>query len=377
MSKRRISLIFHHTDNDGFGAAKVCLDRCRNMAYDDNDIICIAVTLNGGQIDFIEHQIRSYGTDEYEIAHIFIVDLSIPSAVDIIRLGEVTREVNIDSVIMWIDHHKTSVDAYMELIKGIDYNGIHYDRPLFQHFVLDTNCSAAKLAWQTLFNDNVPQVLELISDHDIFAHELEGSLEFFNGSGLFPLHDIKDPLWDDLIADGTIWGEHIDQIVSAGDIIGQYINGSICPMIGRNMQIIKVVLESEAERFYFHNCAVINSSWGNSALFGKNGEGYKDFDLCIKYFQNKNGDYTYTIYSDKFDVTPICKFFGGGGHPGAGGFTLNRNIIDDAYTNKELNGTAYMKITGIESDVIYMYLKRQTEIDTEWQENVHEAIAMN
>ena len=373
----KIALIFHHTDNDGYGAAKVCLNRCRAMGYDDKDINCIYVTLNGGQIDFIEHMIRSYNTDENEIGHIFIVDLSIPTAEDIIRLGEVIREVNFDIDTTWIDHHKTSVDAYLKLFHGIEYNGIHYNKALFQHVMLDTNVSAAKLAWQTLFNENVPQVLELISDHDIFAHELEGSLEFFNGSGLFPLHDIKDPLWDDLIADGTIWGEHIDQIVSAGDIIGQYINGSICPMIGRNMQIIKVELKSEAGSFYFHNCAVINSSWGNSALFGKNGEGYKDFDLCIKYFQNKNGEYTYTIYSDKFDVTPICKFFGGGGHPGAGGFTLNRNIIDDVYINKALDGTACMIITGLESDVIYMYLKRQIEIDTEWQENVHVAIAVN
>lgn len=355
---RKIAIIFHHTDNDGYGAAKVCLDRCRMMAYDDDDIICIAVTLNGRQIDFIEHQIRSYDTDEYEIGHIFIVDLSIPTAEDIVRLGEVIREVNIDIDTTWIDHHKTSVDAYELLFKGIEYGGITYNKALFQHVILDTKVSAAKLAWQSLISADVPQVLELISDHDTFTHDLEGSIEFFNGSGLFPISNIKDPMWDGLIADGTIWGEHIDQIVSAGDIIGQYIDSSIVPMICRNVQIIRIECVADTGSFFFNNCAVINSSWGNSRIFGRCGEGYKDYDLCIKYFQNKDGTYTYTVYSDKYDVTPICKFFGGGGHPGAGGFTLDRNIMDDVYMNEKLSGTAYMKIEGFETATVDMYLER-------------------
>ena len=336
MSKRRISLIFHHTDNDGFGSAKVCLDRCRNMGYDDNDIICIAVTLNGRQIDFIEQQIRSYNTDndqrwlttEYEIGHIFIVDLSIPSAVDIIRIGEVIREVNIDTVITWIDHHITSVDAVTELSKGIEYNGTYYDKPLFQNFTLDTSCSAAKLAWLTLFNNNVPQVLELISDHDIFAHRLEGSLEFFNGSGIYNLRDIKSTFWDGLIADGPVWGEHIDMVVSSGDVIGQYMTESLYPMIFAQRIEFKLSICAPHKVFTFDNCVAVNSIVGNSAIFGDCGEGYKSYDICVKYYQNKDGNYTYTLYSDKYDISHICKHLGGGGHPGAAGFTIGHNMFE-------------------------------------------------
>ena len=365
---KRTALIFHHTDNDGYGAAKVCLDRCRALAYPDDDIICIPVTLNGGQIDFIEHQIRSYDTDECKIDHIFIVDLSIPSAEDIIRIGEVIREVNIGMHSVWIDHHKTSVDAHMELSKGIEYGGIEYNKALFTNIVLDTRCSAAKLAYETLIStDIVPQVIELISDHDTFTHDLEGSIEFFNGSGLFQLSNIKDPLWDDLFADGPIWGEHIDQIVSAGDIIGQYINMSICPMIGRNIQPFKLAVNSEHGVFYFNDCVAINSSWGNSAIFGDNGQGYKKYDICMKYFQNKNGTYTYTLYSDKYDITHICKCFGGGGHPGAGGFTIDRNLMDDALANKDSVVSTTLAIDGFTDDVIETYLERYKEMNRDWK----------
>lgn len=365
MKIRNVCTIFHHTDNDGYASAKVCLNKCREDGYSDDNIICVPITLNGKQIDTIINKVNSIPVEMVEaetitvIDHIYIVDISIPTPEEILRIGDAVNSCVTAhwcyAAVHWYDHHKTSADALEELSKGVIYGFINHDRPNFKGDIeICTDYSAAKVCWLKLFpNIEVPQVIELVSDHDIFAHRLEGSLEFFNGSGIYNLRDIKSTFWDGLIADGPVWGEHIDMVVSSGDVIGQYMTELLYPMIFAQRIEFKLSICSPHKEFTFDNCVAVNSIVGNSAIFGDCGEGYKSYDICVKYYQNKDGNYTYTLYSDKYDISHICKHLGGGGHPGAAGFTIGHNMFELPDSDERIHN---LKLYSADGKLLEKYL---------------------
>jgi nanoRNase/pAp phosphatase (c-di-AMP/oligoRNAs hydrolase) len=63
----------------------------------------------------------------------------------------------------------------------------------------------------------------------------------------------------------------------------------------------------------------VNAGNVNSMFFGNKMD---EYDICAAY--NYNGDkYTVSLYSKEIDTSEISESLGGGGHPGASGFTDN------------------------------------------------------
>jgi len=53
-------------------------------------------------------------------------------------------------------------------------------------------------------------------------------------------------------------------------------------------------------------------------------EAYPDAPFSVSYCDRADGKRSYSLRSrNGFDVSVVAKAFGGGGHPGAGGFTLS------------------------------------------------------
>ena len=334
------ALIFHHTDNDGYGAGKVCLNKCREEGYDDFSICTQPVNLNGHQIDDICAHIISI-SETKDIECVYIVDISMSHIEDMDKIADACKQASIGNVI-WVDHHKTSyemVSTMCEHKENTLEGALLISDTAFKYYI-STQYSAARLAWMLLFPDTpIPQVIELISDHDIFAHELEGSIEFFNGSGLYDLSDIRNTFWDLLIADGPDWGDHIDMVIETGETTMAYNYRVIFPMLMSTARYFSLDLDIPfGSTMRFENCIAVNTSYGNSAIFGGNGEGYKEYDICFKYHQNGEGNWTYTMYSNKHDVSHIAKYLGGGGHPGAAGFTLPYNMFDPVRDQEKIYG---------------------------------------
>ncbi|HOY91336.1 MAG TPA: DHHA1 domain-containing protein, partial [Bacteroidales bacterium] len=77
------------------------------------------------------------------------------------------------------------------------------------------------------------------------------------------------------------------------------------------------------EKFKNISIYVMNTGFKGSINFGPKVDQY---DAVVAYVQSVKGGklvYTFSIYSTKIDVSEIATHFGGGGHPGASGFSLD------------------------------------------------------
>ena len=77
----------------------------------------------------------------------------------------------------------------------------------------------------------------------------------------------------------------------------------------------------------------LNSIYGNSKIFGDKFDEY--VAVCKFGYDGTHDTWVYSMYASEVfnkdndvDLTPIAKFFGGGGHKHACGWTLSFNIFD-------------------------------------------------
>ena len=69
------------------------------------------------------------------------------------------------------------------------------------------------------------------------------------------------------------------------------------------------------------NIGLAGSDWFKSIDDGS-------YDILMPFSYNgKSGNWSYSMYSKTTDVSVIAKKYGGGGHKGASGFTLDRLIF--------------------------------------------------
>jgi oligoribonuclease NrnB/cAMP/cGMP phosphodiesterase (DHH superfamily) len=223
---------------------------------------------------------------------VIVVDFSLP-ADQMERLAE-------NRQLVWIDHHKTSLEE-LTPIAG-DWPGIR-----------DINEAACVLTWQHFFpGQPVPRPLVLIGDRDIWRWAEADTGAF--GEGLFhqDTRPDNDDLWKPLL-DGD--EDAVNRLVEYGGLLRE-----------AKLQEIrrKVSRYGHAVTFEGHKTLVINDR-GN----GDMGQYVRElgYQIAYCYIDNmQNGVLTtfVTLYSREVDVSEIARKFGGGGHPGAAGFSFPR-----------------------------------------------------
>lgn len=340
------AIIFHHIDNDGFGAARVTYDAYIKSGIPSKDITFVKVNYNmeggvkGTILKYLEDNIDPMfvSSAEYKVA---IVDLSINDAT--IFSNILTYGVgHID----WIDHHQTSIDFAKAMIGKPGFYGIHQEKiaggDIYDTYTMgimdcgdayiSNSKSAALLCWE-YFNpdkkDDPPEVLKLISDHDTFEHKLKDSIPFFYGSAMYELDDITLN-WEYLLHSSKF----VHKVIEDGEFI-MHINETNYAAIMRNAFKFKLRMFCSDDKYEEYSCIAVNSGFGNSFIFG---DDYDKNDICIKFCIDQNRNYTYTLYSKNLKfMNIIAEKYGGGGHPGAAGFTtpyfmfanLERDLRDD------------------------------------------------
>jgi oligoribonuclease NrnB/cAMP/cGMP phosphodiesterase (DHH superfamily) len=267
---------FHHNDPDGKAAGWVVGKYERER---------------GRIVEFIE---MDYGIpfpfdtiQPYE--KVVIVDYSI-------KPEEMERLLRITEDVVWIDHHKTAIEAYVGFgykIAGFRVVGV----------------SGCELAWDWFFARPAPESLKLIGDYDAWNLFFEPQcFEFYFGAGLYDLSPNGD-FWDRCYTFEGDQSDFIHKVIEEGKIVMRY----------RKQFYTEVLSDIGYEtEFHSHRCLCMNTPRVGSTAFG---DAMKKYDICIAYAHN--GDmFKVSLCSEKIDVSQIANIYGGGGHKGAAGFEL-------------------------------------------------------
>lgn len=222
---------------------------------------------------------------------VVIVDFSLP--LDDMRRAQKTSEL------VWIDHHKTALDGLSEM----------QDIPGFRS--LDE--AACVLTWQTFYPDQpLPKAVVYIGDRDIWRHAYDASAPFSDGLHQEDTRPWNDELWKPLLDDES---GRVEELIQRGKVLHQ----------ARVRRIERQIKRYGFEvTFEGHRTLAINArgSGEMGALIRQ--LGYEIGYCYVEALQNGELRTFVTLYSDRVDVSEIAGKFGGGGHAGAAGFSIER-----------------------------------------------------
>jgi oligoribonuclease NrnB/cAMP/cGMP phosphodiesterase (DHH superfamily) len=225
---------------------------------------------------------------------VVVVDFSLPKP-DMEAIAQ-------DRQLIWIDHHKTALDQLPGLAQTLPG-------------VRDTSESACVLTWNFFFPEKaVPKAVKLIGDRDIWRWSYPDTGPF--GEGLFQQNTYpdNDQLWKPLLDDDS---QILKHLIEEGEVLVEARWNSIRRMVSHYGFEVK---------FEGYRTLAINNRGS-----GEMGQFIRELGFQIAYCYvdlQQNGDLMtlVTLYSDGVDVSEIAEKFGGGGHPGAAGFSFKRNM---------------------------------------------------
>lgn len=271
---------YHKSDFDGKCSGAI-------VAQQFTDCTCYGV-------DYLD-KIEDYEITKGEI--VFVVDFcfTVPEM----------KKLNENTVLHWIDHHKSSIEK-MESI-GI-------------HGVRDTSKAACELTWAYLNHKKpMPLTVQLLGRYDVWDHKNPLVLPFQYGLRTYANTDPEQrDFWGPLFKDDqSTLTEHI---IDVGHTILKYE--------AQQNEYVSISMSFEA-KFHGLRAIIINRSHANSKVFQAVYDPLRH-DIMIL-FGVKKDEIKYTLFCDKpeYDVSKIAIVYGGGGHKGAAGFYRNRLIDFD------------------------------------------------
>lgn len=238
---------------------------------------------------------------------VYMVDFSLQPFSDMIKLKQTSGDL------IWIDHHKTAIQAWME--SNCDFKGIRIDGQ-----------AGCELVWDHCFTSPRPRVVNLLGRYDVWDHDgWPDVLPFQYGLRL----EDTDPrtsmnLWRALFEDDN----RCSNFVLMGETVLRYesqTNTKFCKAYAfETLMPINPNPMGDALGSQRHLRAICaNKGFTNSKLFDSlwNPEKYAIMITFCRLPMRK-GLWTVSLYSDHLDVDcgAIAKAFGGGGHKGAAGF---------------------------------------------------------
>jgi len=266
------------------------------LYHDDADGRCSAAIVRRALGKPVILQSMDYGDpvpwETVEQVHqVIIVDFSLPK--------ETLNRIMSTTSLVWIDHHKTALDDLKDLA---DLPGMR-----------DLDQAACVLTWEFYFPDEpLPKAVSYIGDRDIWRHEFPQTKAFNEGLYFEDSRPFNDQLWELLLNDDPTF---VSEIIERGEVLYHARMISIERMIPRQGFEVK---------FNGYRTLAINGHASGELGEAIRKKGY-DIGYCYsEAMQNGVLMTSVTLYSDQVDVSAIAKKYGGGGHPGAAGFSFQR-----------------------------------------------------
>lgn len=223
-----------------------------------------------------------------------------------------------------LDHHKTAHDD----LTGLPAAGAFHSEwlpkmcPGAVGVLFDMNRSGAGISWDFFHNGKMPrpEFIDYIEDRDLWRKALPNGDEFTIALRSYP-QDFA--VWDTLVARG------VSSLIATGHDIQRYYRLRVD-------EIKRSAYRAQIDWIGFHdqpkgdNHAII--AIANAPYFAASevaGELAEEPDVLFGacYFEVSAGRWQYSLRSrDGYDVSQIARAFGGGGHPAAAGFTVDKPV---------------------------------------------------
>lgn len=291
-------ICLYHNDLDGYCAGAIVHSLCPECKMIEIDY--------NRQLDFsiIEPDER-----------IIIVDFSLQKEEEWKKLYSITEKI------IWIDHHKTSLERSKQW-------KVNNKIPLSNlDGIRDISKSGCELTWEYFYIDvDMPEIVKLIGDWDTWQFKYENTKTFHYGLGI----ENTDP---STIEGQQFWKEAFDILLYDQPFnIENIIEHGKILMKSKEVSS-KWILKSLAfyADFEGYRCICCNSG-GNSEFF--NSIDPDTFDIMIP-FRFDGDQWGVSLYTKKdIDVSDIAKKYGGGGHSKAAGFQCKKLPFEK---NKKVN----------------------------------------
>ncbi len=190
-----------------------------------------------------------------------------------------------------IDHHKTA----REELAGAPYA------------LFDMNRAGCELAWAYFHPDKpLPDLLAYVADRDLWKWELPNSEEINAWVAILPLNFAR---WAEVLRDGI--GEREMTMGSA-------------LLASQEIQLKSLAKKARRVDLFGKRAVVVNSSVLHSELGNHLATLHPQSELVAIYNDMPDGTRKYSLRTHRpdVDVSIMARWFGGGGHQRAAGFTL-------------------------------------------------------
>ena len=261
-------VLYHGNCPDGFGAAWVFWKKYKDSAK------------------YIPVSHGNPPPDMNDNSEVFIVDFSYDKK----TLLDLEKK---HSKITLIDHHKTAQNDLVD----IDFAIFNMER------------SGAVLAWLYLFEQEpIPKFLEYVEDRDLWTFKLPKSQQIHAYMSNIPFDFEK---WSELKESIE---NNFKNCAEIGNDLLIHDNNSV-EDICKNVRIV----DFAGFQVPSVNSPILNSEIGNYLALK-----FTKAKFALSWYQLPDGNFKVSLRSRKdFDVTPIAKQFGGGGHPQASGCKID------------------------------------------------------
>jgi oligoribonuclease NrnB/cAMP/cGMP phosphodiesterase (DHH superfamily) len=218
---------------------------------------------------------------------VFIVDFSLPTPEDFIKLLDITEYV------WWIDHHKSALEKHASV----------ESRLMGMRSMDQAGCELTYLTFYGI--DPIPEVVKLIGDYDVWAFKYGSRTRNFQSGARLYNTKPDSGIWD-------IWLDieyvPVDEI-EAGGIIEEY-----------KSNFYKEYLEVWSFPVVFEGYKALCCNMGStgSLLFESQANKYDIVIPCV--FTGSVWKVSLFSSNPDIDCSELAKKYGGGGHKGAAGF---------------------------------------------------------
>lgn len=220
---------------------------------------------------------------------LYILDFSLPRAT--------LLELSNGRSVVVLDHHKSAKEALSDL-----------DGTFGLHVEFDMKRSGAMMAWNFFCPEkDPPQLIQYVQDRDLWTWKLPCSREV---SAYLDLQPRTFEAW-------TAISLELENDLSNAFNVGSAI------LSFTDRKVRDLAKKSEPMRIRGYSFHGVNSSLFQSELGEAINQLYPDEPFSAVYFI-KDGKKIFSLRSKKegFDCSAVAKIFGGGGHPGAAGFSI-------------------------------------------------------
>jgi oligoribonuclease NrnB/cAMP/cGMP phosphodiesterase (DHH superfamily) len=241
--------------------------------------------------------------------HVLFVDFSYKRPV----LEEMAKEA---ASIVILDHHFSASEDLADLPKPPEYR--LWQRPTRGHIpgrfdpgikehsiaaLFDMERSGAGLAWDFFLGGQRPAFINYIEDRDLWRKKRPFGDEFTIALRSYP-QDFG--VWENLMMEG------VESLIASGHDIQRYYRRRV-----EELKASAYPATIHGEACWIANAPYFAASEVAGELCEKPGA---DFGAC--YFEAEAGRFQYSLRSrGDYDVTPIARAYGGGGHKSAAGFS--------------------------------------------------------